>query len=205
MTQSDSRELPTHAGAAPVSTTNPSAGHLPGDIHMWVMVLGDLIIFAGYFVIFMVYRAMNPAEFLAAQQHLDINIGVLNTVILLTSSWFIARSVLAARGGSHVRAIRFVYAGGFCGLLFIGFKGYEWASKISAGHTNSEMFYSFYYVLTGVHLVHVLIGLIVLGVIVRELNNPGRRRTSMVESGAVYWHMVDLLWVIIFGLLYVMR
>ncbi|WP_157531031.1 cytochrome c oxidase subunit 3 [Mycobacterium sp. IS-1496] len=172
---------------------------------MWVMVLGDLIIFAGYFVVFMVYRAMNPEEFLRAQQHLDIDIGVLNTVVLLTSSLFVARSVLAARTGRHQRAITLLYAGGFAGLLFVVFKGYEWYVKIAAGQTNSQMFYAFYYVLTGVHLVHVLIGLIVLGVLVRELRNPGRRRTSVVESGAVYWHMVDLLWVIIFGLLYVMR
>ncbi|KUI27978.1 cytochrome C oxidase subunit III [Mycobacterium sp. IS-1742] len=180
-------------------------GHLPGDGHMWVMVLGDLIIFAGYFVVFMVYRAMNPEEFLRAQQHLDIDIGVLNTVVLLTSSLFAARSVLAARAGRHERAIVLLYAGGIAGLLFVVFKGYEWYVKIAAGQTNSQLFYSFYYVLTGVHLVHVLIGLIVLGVLVRELRNPGRRRTSVVESGAVYWHMVDLLWVIIFGLLYVMR
>ncbi|MEZ0338946.1 cytochrome c oxidase subunit 3 [Mycobacterium sp. pV006] len=172
---------------------------------MWVMVLGDLVIFAGYFVIYMIYRTMNSAEFLAAQQHLDINIGVVNTVILLTSSWFIARSVLAARAGDHRRAINLVYAAGLGGVLFMVFKGYEWYAKISAGHTNSDLFYSFYYVITGVHLVHVLIGLIVLGVVVRELRNPARRRTSMVESGAVYWHMVDLLWVIIFGLLYVLR
>ncbi|WP_157897889.1 cytochrome c oxidase subunit 3 family protein [Mycolicibacterium rutilum] len=172
---------------------------------MWVMVLGDLIIFGGYFIVFMVYRAMNPAEFLAAQQHLDINLGVLNTVILLTSSWFVARSVLAARSGNPAQAIRLVYAGGGCGLLFMAVKGYEWFAKITAGHTNSDMFYAFYYVLTGVHLIHVLIGLIVLGVVVRELRNPGRRRASLVESGAVYWHMVDLLWVVIFGLLYVMR
>ena len=66
-------------------------------------------------------------------------------------------------------------------------------------------FYSFYYVITGVHLVHVLIGLIVLGVAVRELRNPSRRRESVIESSAVYWHMVDLLWVIIFALFYVMR
>lgn len=182
-----------------------AAAHLPGDIHMWVMVLGDLVIFAGYFVIFMVYRAMTPEEFLRAQQHLDVNIGVINTLILLTSSLFVARSVLAARAGQHRRAIRLVYLGGFGGVLFVCFKCYEWASKIIAGHTNSQMFYSFYYVLTGVHLVHVLIGLIVLGAVIRELRNAGRRRVWMVESGAVYWHMVDLLWVIIFGLLYVMR
>jgi nitric oxide reductase NorE protein len=181
------------------------AAHLPGDSHMWVMVLGDMVIFGGYFIIFMIYRAMAPAEFLAAQQHLDLNIGVINTVILLTSSWFIARSVLATRGGRHSQAIRLTYAGGVCGALFIVIKAYEWSTKIAAGQTNSEEFYSFYYVLTGVHLLHVAIGLVVLGVVVRELRNPSRRRASMVESGAIYWHMVDLLWVVIFALLYVMR
>ncbi|MBU9766168.1 cytochrome c oxidase subunit 3 family protein [Mycobacterium sp. TNTM28] len=172
---------------------------------MWVMVLGDLVIFGGYFIIFMIYRTMNPDEFLRAQQHLDITIGVVNTVILLTSSWLVARAVLAARAGRHDVAIRYTYAGGIGGLMFMACKGYEWLVKIQAGHTNSEMFYSFYYVLTGVHLIHVLIGLIALGVIIRELRIPSRRRSTVVESSAVYWHMVDLLWVIIFGLLYVMR
>lgn len=178
---------------------------LPGDGDMWVMVLGDMVIFAGYFVVFLIYRTMNHAEFLAAQQHLDITIGVLNTVILLTSSWLVARAVLATRAGRHDLAIRLIYAGGAGGVLFMVLKGYEWFRKLAAGQTNSEMFYSFYYVITGVHLVHVLIGLIVLGVLVRELRNPSRRRASMVESGAIYWHMVDLLWVIIFALFYVMR
>lgn len=178
---------------------------VPGDGHIWVMVLGDLLIFTGYFIIFMVFRTMNPADFLAAQQHLNVNIGVINTVVLLTSSWFVARSVLAARAGNHRSAVRFVYSGAGGGVLFIVLKSYEWAVKISAGHTNSDLFFSFYYVITGVHLVHVVIGLIALGVVVRELNNPGRRRLMVVESAAMYWHMVDLLWVIIFGLLYVMR
>lgn len=178
---------------------------LPGDGHIWVMVLGDLVIFTGYFIIFMVYRTMNPAEFLAAQQHLNVNIGVINTVVLLTSSWFVARSVLAARAGNHRSAVRFVYLGAAGGVLFMILKSYEWAAKIGAGHTNSDLFFSFYYVITGVHLVHVLIGLIALGVVVRELGNPSRCRPAVVESAAIYWHMVDLLWVIIFGLLYVMR
>lgn len=183
----------------------PSSEHVPGDGHMWVMVLGDLVIFGGYFIVFMIYRTMHPDEFLRAQQHLDITVGVVNTVILLTSSWLVARAVLAARAGRHEAAIRLICAGGVGGLMFMACKGYEWVVKINAGHTNSEMFYSFYYVLTGVHLIHVLIGLIVLSVIVRELRNPARRRASVVEAGAIYWHMVDLLWVIIFGLLYVMR
>ncbi|WP_235732580.1 cytochrome c oxidase subunit 3 family protein [Mycolicibacterium septicum] len=185
--------------------TKATSARLPGDGHMWVMVLGDLVIFGGYFIIFMIYRTMHPDEFLRAQQHLDITVGVANTVILLTSSWLVARAVLATRAGRHEAAIRLIYAGGIGGLMFMACKGYEWVVKIRAGHTNSETFYSFYYVLTGVHLIHVLIGLIVLGVLVRELRNPSRRRASVVEAGAVYWHMVDLLWVIIFGLLYVVR
>ncbi len=185
--------------------TTRRAGHLPGDTHMWVMVLGDLVIFSGYFVVFMIYRSMNRAEFLAAQQHLNITIGVANTVILLTSSWFVARAVLSMRAGDPARVVRLLVGGGACGAAFVALKCYEWVREIAGGQTNSQMFYSFYYVITGVHVVHVLMGLIVLGVLVREVRNRGRRRTWMVESGAIYWHMVDLLWVIIFALVYVMR
>lgn len=206
MTQSDS-SLSATAPEADRTAQAPVArsGHLPGDIHMWVMVLGDILVFSSYFVIFMIYRSMSPEAYLRAQQHLDVNIGVINTVVLLTSSWFIARSVLSARAGDHQRAIRLVYSAGACGVVFMALKGYEWAAKIGAGYTNSDEFFSFYYVITGVHFLHVVIGLIVLGVVIRDLRNPARRRISMTEAGATYWHMVDLLWVVIFGLLYVMR
>lgn len=173
---------------------------------MWVMVLGDLIIFGSYFLIFMVHRAMAPQEFLEAQQHLNLNVGVLNTLVLLTSSWFVARSVVAARSGDHDAAIRLTYAGAGCGALFIGIKAYEWTTKVAEGHTMAgSEFFMFYYMLTGVHLFHVTLGLLLMGIVVRELRNPHKRRMSMVESSATYWHMVDLLWVVIFGLLYVMR
>jgi nitric oxide reductase NorE protein len=180
--------------------------HLPGDGHMWFMVLGDLIIFGSYFIVYMVQRAMAPQAYLHAQQHLSIGIGVLNTIVLLSSSWFIAQSVLATRREDYARATRLTYAGGACGVLFIVIKAYEWSTEIARGYTaTSEEFFGFYYVLTGVHLFHVALGVLILGVVVRELSSSGRRRASMVESGATYWHMVDLLWIVIFGLLYVMR
>ena len=194
------------AQTRPDPARHASAEHVPGDVHMWVMVLGDLIIFGAYFVIFMVHRSMKPQAFLEAQQHLNLTVGALNTIVLLTSSWFIARSVVAARGGDHVAARRLTYCGGACGALFIAIKAYEWSSQIAEGHTmTGNEFFMFYFMLTGVHLFHVLLGLLILGIVVRELNNPRKRRMSMVESGATYWHMVDLLWVVIFGLLYVMR
>lgn len=181
-------------------------GHLPGDGHMWVMVLGDLVIFGAYFIIFMIYRAVSPQEFLESQQHLNLNIGALNTLVLLTSSWFVARSVSAVRTGDHSRALRLTYLGGLCGVLFVVIKAYEWTAKIVQGYTMStNQFFMFYYMLTGVHLFHVALGLLILGIVVRELRNPRRRRVSMAESGATYWHMVDLLWIVIFALLYVMR
>lgn len=181
-------------------------GHMPGDGHMWVMVLGDLVIFGGYFIIFMIHRAMSPEQFLESQQHLNLNIGALNTLVLLTSSWFVARSVLAARADDRACALRLTYLGGLCGVLFIVIKAYEWTAKVTDGYTMpSNEFFLFYYMITGVHLFHVGLGLLILGVVVRELRNPRRRRVSMVESGATYWHMVDLLWIVIFALLYVMR
>jgi nitric oxide reductase NorE protein len=179
--------------------------HLPGDGHMWFMVLGDLLIFGAYFIVYMVQRVMAPAAYLHAQQHLSITIGVLNTMVLVTSSWFVAQAVRATAIADYERAIRLIYGGGACGVLFIAIKAYEWTMKITQGYTTSNEFFMFYYMLTGVHVFHVAVGVLILSIVVRELRNPRRRRLSMVEQGATYWHMVDLLWLVIFGLLYVMR
>lgn len=180
--------------------------HQPGEGSMWVFVLGDFVIFGAYFVIYMVQRGRDASLFVAAQQHLNLTIGVVNTVVLLTSSWFVARGVQACRDADFAGALRLVGYGGGCGLLFIAFKGYEWATEIGRGLTlASNDFFMFYYMLTGVHLFHVVIGLVILAVVVRELRSPQLRRVAVVESGATYWHMVDLLWIVIFALLYVMR
>lgn len=112
--------------------------------------------------------------------------------------------MLAARAGDHTRALRLTYVAGLCGAVFIGIKVYEWSTKIAQGYSlGSGEFFGFYYMLTGVHLFHVALGLLILGIVGRELRT--RQRMSMVESGATYWHMVDLLWIVIFALLYVMR
>jgi nitric oxide reductase NorE protein len=180
--------------------------HLPADGSMWVFVLGDLVIFGAYFLIFMIYRNQNHQLFLDSQRHLSLTIGTVNTLLLLTSSWFVANSVLATRAGQYRKALVLTLWGGGCGVLFALIKAYEWSSKIAAGLTFPHNdFYMFYYMLTGIHLFHVLLGLVFLGVVVAELRNPHKRRPAMVETGATYWHMVDLLWVVIFALLYVMR
>jgi nitric oxide reductase NorE protein len=183
-----------------------ATAHLPGDWNMWVFVLGDLIIFSSYFIIFMIYRNQEQELFLQSQQHLSLNIGVINTLVLLVSSLFVARGVQATRTGDHGRAMRLTIYGGLCGVAFIVLKAYEWATKISQGLTfPSNDFFMFYYMLTGVHLFHVALGLVFLAVVFFELRNPKFRRVSMIETGATYWHMVDLLWIVIFALVYVMR
>ena len=182
------------------------ATHLPSDKDMWVFVLGDLVIFGSYFLIFMVYRHQNQALFLDSQRHLNLTVGVINTLLLLTSSWFIARGVHATRAHDYERAMRLTILGGACGVLFLLLKVYEWSTKISQGLTFPHNdFFMFYYLLTGVHVFHVALGLVFLGVVYFNLRNPKLRRVSMVETGATYWHMADLLWVVIFALVYVMR
>ncbi|MCV7261029.1 cytochrome c oxidase subunit III [Frankia symbiont of Datisca glomerata] [Mycobacterium shimoidei] len=173
---------------------------------MWVFVLGDLIIFGAYFIIFMVYRTQQHELFLASQQQLSLNIGALNTLVLIASSWFVARGVQAVRTEDDAQAARLIAYGGLCGVLFIAIKAYEWTSKISHGLTFPHNdFFMFYYLLTGVHLFHVALGLVFLGVVIVNVRHSAQRRVSTAEAGATYWHMVDLLWIVIFALLYVMR
>lgn len=181
-------------------------GHLPGEGGMWVFVLGDMVIFGAYFVIFMVYRAQQPAVFLASQQHLSLGVGVINTIVLITSSWFVARGVQAARDADDTRAVRLTACGGACGVVFMAIKAYEWTTEIRHGFTLPHNdFFMFYYMLTGVHVFHVVVGLVFLAVVIVGLRQPNPRRVLIAESSASYWHMVDLLWIVIFALLYVMR
>jgi len=187
-------------------TDRGAAAYLPGDSDMWIFVLGDLVIFSVYFVIFMIYRRWERDVFLISQHQLSPAIAAINTLVLIVGSWLIALAVQAVRAGRAERALRFTYATVGCGVLFIALKAVEWSSELGRGRTlPSNRFFTFYYMLTGVHLVHVLLGLIILGVVVRELRDPRLRRAAVIESGAVYWHMVDLLWIAIFALVYVMR
>ncbi|MUL68032.1 cytochrome C oxidase subunit III [Mycobacterium sp. CBMA 234] len=178
--------------------------HLPANKDLWVFVLGDFVIFGSYFVIFMISRHQERDLFIESQRHLSLNIGLVNTLVLLASSWFVARAVQLTRSGEFEQARKLTVGGGLCGVVFMLIKAYEWSAKIAQGHTfPSNNFFMYYYMLTGVHLFHVAIGLVFLGVSYFELRN--RHRVAPVETGATYWHMVDLLWVVIFALLYVMR
>ncbi len=182
------------------------ARFVPGQPDMWAFVLFEALLFTGYFGVYMVRRMQSPELFLSSQAQLDLRIGVLNTLVLLASSWSMARCVQAARERAYRPALANVFLTLFFGLAFLASKVFEWSREIQKGYAfSTNEFFSFYYFLTGIHFLHLLIGFVVLGVVVYQLSSPARRSQELVETGATYWHTVDFLWVMIFSLLYVVR
>ncbi len=199
----------TTADAEPLPDTNGNTtapGLVPGEASMWFFILGDLLIFGVYFVCYMVYRGEHAGLFLQSQRHLDQGIGMSNTVVLLTSSLFVALGTEAARAGKAARATRLVGIAFACGAVFPILKLVEWLPKLGAGITPGEnLFFMFYYLMTGLHLVHVLLGLVILGFVLRSLRSASTPNMKFIETGGIYWHMVDLLWLLLFALFYLIR
>jgi nitric oxide reductase NorE protein len=179
---------------------------VPGQPDMWAFVLFETLVFTAYFGFYLFFRARSPELFLHAQAQLDLRIGVFNTLVLLLSSWAVARCVQSARAGAYRAALRDVVVTAAFAAVFLFLKVFEWARLVHAGNSvDSNAFFTYYFFLTGIHFVHLLIGFVVLGVIVYQLRSPARRSQQIVETCATYWHTVDFLWVLIFALLYVVR
>jgi nitric oxide reductase NorE protein len=179
---------------------------VPGQPDMWAFVLFETLVFTGYFGFYLFYRARNAELFLHSQAQLDLRIGVLNTLVLLMSSWSVARCVQSARAGAYGAALRDVFIAAALAAVFLFLKVFEWARLVGMGNGfDSNDFFTYYFFLTGIHFVHLLIGFVVLGVVVYQLRSPARREQELVETCATYWHTVDFLWVLIFALLYVVR
>ena len=181
--------------------------NLPGEAGVWLLVMGDMLMFSCLFVVFTWYRSGDPGGFAASASLLNQDFGLLNTVLMLTSSWFV---VLAVRGAhaSRPRVCVAMFTLAFlCGLSFVVSKTFEWSEKIGDGHTMmSNDFFMFYYVLTGLHCLHVILGLGVLAIMIVLARTRGHGAPlQLFESGATFWHMVDLLWIILFPLLYIVR
>jgi nitric oxide reductase NorE protein len=191
--------------AASQATARPDS-FVPGQPDMWAFVLFEALVFTVYFSVYVVSRTRSPDLFLESQTHLSLRIGVFNTLVLLASSWSMARCVQAARERSFRAASTNVFLTMGFGFAFLVSKLLEWASEIGEGFSfTTDEFFSFYYFLTGIHFLHLLIGFVVLAVAVRELWSPARRSQETIETCATYWHTIDFLWVLIFALLYVMR
>ncbi|RAU20026.1 copper oxidase [Paramagnetospirillum kuznetsovii] len=173
---------------------------LPGNPLMWVLILGELLVFGALFVGFAVVRLLHPEMVLAGQTSLSIPLGGANTLILVTSGYLAARAVLA-RSTSKVAESRWWLAGAAAlGACFLVIKGVEYADKAAQGFgIETNGFWTLFYLMTGFHAAHVMMGIIVLGIV------GWKNSVENLETGAAFWHMVDLIWLILFPLVYLLR
>tara|TARA_R110001599_G_scaffold353847_1_gene600014 strand:- start:21793 stop:22293 length:501 start_codon:yes stop_codon:yes gene_type:complete len=166
-----------------------------------------MLLFSLFFGTFLYYRNEQQELFLQSQLLLNKNYGAVNTLLLLTSSWFVATAVHMYRKNNTVWAGRFLASGFFCGLGFAIIKVTEFNDKFRAGITlNTNDFFMYYFMFTGIHFVHVLIGLGILFFVRRTvLQTPDGSGIRTLENGATFWHMVDLLWIVLFPLIYLLK
>jgi nitric oxide reductase NorE protein len=189
-----------------MSAPEDRTGHVPGQPDMWAFALFELLLFGSYFAVYFVDRTQDPTLFLRSQHELDFLPATLNTLVLLTSSWTVARCVQAVAAGDHRAALKNAWLTVLLGFSFLVSKVVGWISLRNAGHGVTENeFFTHYYFLTGIHVLHLLIGLVALAVLIYQLRGPARRSREVIETCAVYWHTVDLFWVLIFSVLYVVR
>ena len=195
-----------NTAVAPVP--EPASPRLPGDLAIWFFILAEMLAFAVFFASYAFARAGDPELFNLHQQTLDRNAGALNTLLLVTGSWFVVLAVQAAHRNDQAAVPRHIALGMLCGAGFLVVKVFEYAEKFGAGISlSTNTFYMFYISLTFFHFMHVILGMVILAVIWTQARQGAYRpgECNGLESGAAYWHMVDLLWIILFPLVYVMR
>jgi nitric oxide reductase NorE protein len=186
----------------------PARRRIPGEEGIWVFVLGDMTVFALFFATFMYSRGRNPKAFATAHNGLSVLPGTINTVLLLTSSLLVALGVNGVLSGNHHRAPRWFGAALACGGGFVAVKCLEWTHLFLAGRSvGTGEYFSYYFMFTGIHLGHVVIGLVVLSrlIAVTRIRELTASRRKLCETGGIFWHMVDLLWVVLFALFYLVR
>lgn len=173
---------------------------LPGDPMIWVLVCSELVAFGLFLGAFIIARAVNPAVFASGQAALEPGLAGLNTLVLVTSGWAAARGTASARLGRRKRTRLWLLIAMMLGGVFAAIKITEYAHEIEKGiGIETSPFFTLYFLLTGFHLLHVCLGIVILALV--------RRRADPVhvETGTVFWHMVDLLWIAIFPIVYLVR
>lgn len=173
---------------------------LPGELIMWVLIISEMAVFGAALLIFLTLRLRDPEGFAAAQDHLHRLSAGLNTVVLVTSGFGAACAVRAARAGQAAATRPWLWGAMILGAVFLLLKGVEYADAARQGiGLETHVFYTFYWLLTLFHAAHVVAGIIILGLVSIRAGADG------VEAGAQFWHMVDLVWVLLFPVIYLLR
>ncbi len=168
---------------------------LPGDLMIWVLIVSELLVFGAGLLAFLGMRAMDPVGFAADQAQLNRVAGAANTIVLVTSGYCAARAVHSAR------RMRLWLTGAIVfGVVFLVVKWLEYAEKARLGiGIETSDFFTFYYLLTGFHALHVVAGLVIFGLLMRW-HTPRN-----LEAGTAFWHMVDLIWILLFPIIYLVH
>ncbi len=209
--------MPDHSTALAHQFDDLEQQHESVSLGMWIFLATEIMFFGGMFLGYSVYRGIYPAAYGEASRHLDVVLGAVNTGVLLSSSLTMALAVQAAQLGGRRTVVLFLIATIALGSVFLGIKGLEYYHKYeeqlipgsnfhfdgpNAGH--AQLFFSFYFVMTGMHALHMIVGIGVMVVLIL-LTLKGRFSAGYhfpVEISGLYWHFVDIVWVFLFPLLY---
>jgi cytochrome c oxidase subunit 3 len=197
---------------------------MTGEIHrddlasktgMWLFLFTEMLLFGGLFVVYSVYRFRNPIAFHLAAEELSVTIGTINTIILLISSSMIAMSITAIQLKNKKLSLLLLGVTIFLGLAFLVNKYFEWgghikehiypgSSILALRGQGDVLFYGLYFFMTGLHALHIIIGLVFIGFIFVKILRDKITFDNYVllENSGLYWHLVDLIWIFLFPLFY---
>lgn len=197
------------------ATHNAHRDYLGAKLGMWLFLFTEMLLFGGMFLLYSVYREVNSVDFHEAGKEMSVTIGAINTVILLTSSLTIVLATSAIKKGEKARSILFQAITIILGIVFLVNKYVEWSDHIHHGfYPNSPellamghgkiLFFGLYYVMTGIHGLHVLIGISVIGFVMALTIRGTLASTDYIklENAALFWHLVDVIWIYLFPLFY---
>ena len=191
------------SAARPIATTRSAAGVPTGRLAVWWLIASEIVIFGGILASYIMFR-LARGEWSEQSAHTNVWIGLFNTWVLLTSSYFAVTAHKHAEAGDGKTAAKFLWYTIGGAATFILVKSYEWTMEITHGFTLlSNTFWSFYYTAAGVHALHVIAGAIIMAFI--ALDAAKGRELHRVENVGIYWHFVDIVWIFLFPLLYIAK
>jgi cytochrome c oxidase subunit 3 len=213
----------------PAAAGQPALGHHFDDLEqqheantlgMWIFLATEVLFFGGLFLLYLVYRALYPEAFGIASRHLNVAAGTINTVVLLTSSLAMAMAVYYSRHDNRRSTVLCMLVTAALGAVFLGIKAFEYYIDFQEGlipglrwtqtgetAIHEQVFFVLYFVMTGLHAIHLTIGIAVVALaalIAWWQRHPGRYSTN-IEMIGLYWHFVDVVWVFLFPLLYLIN
>lgn len=200
----------------------PNSGHnydaKASKLGMWLFLYTELLLFGGLFLVYMIYRSLNPDAFLIASLNLNVWMGTINTVVLLTSSMTVAMSITALQLGNSKLSLKLLFFTILAAVAFLVIKYFEWGAKIEHGlwpgmeHFSSlsngeQLYFYLYFFMTGLHGLHVVVGMIFILVVMNRIKKGtiNKDKDQLLENSGLYWHLVDLIWIYLFPLFYLIH